>query len=206
MIVGITGPSGAGKSLFCSMLASHGFLILDCDKIYHEIISSPGECTDELVREFGGDILDTHGGIDRSALADKVFGSNDALNRLNSITHKYVMRKVSALAGSAERSGIHVAIDAPTLLEAGGDSICGMTVGILAPKPQRASRLAVRDGNFRTPQQLRSRIDASKPDEFYSEHCDRIFRNDKGYDKLEAFALQIAAEADAHEKRKEDKP
>lgn len=206
MIVGITGPSGAGKSLFCSILASRGFLVLDCDKIYHEIISSPGECTDELVHEFGVDILDINGGIDRSALADKVFGSRDALNKLNSITHKYVMRKVSALASSAEKLGIHVAIDAPTLLEAGGDQICGMTVGILAPKPQRASRLAARDGDHRTPQQLRSRIDASKPDEFYSERCDRIFRNDKGYDKLEAFALQIAAEADAHKKRKEDNP
>ena len=75
MIIGITGPSGSGKSLFCSMLAERGFTVLDCDKIYHDMISAPGECTAALAREFGNEILNAQGGIDRSALADRVFNS-----------------------------------------------------------------------------------------------------------------------------------
>ena len=50
MIIGITGPSGSGKSLFCSMLAERGFTVLDCDKIYHDMISAPGECTAAIAR------------------------------------------------------------------------------------------------------------------------------------------------------------
>lgn len=193
MIIGITGPSGSGKSLFCSMLAERGFTVLDCDKIYHDMISAHGECTAALAREFGNEILNAQGGIDRSALADRVFNSADALERLNSITRKHVVRRIEELAHSAEAAGDHVAVDAPTLFEAGADSICGMTVGILAPRRTRASRLAARDGNIRTEKQLRARLDASKPDSFYTDRCDITFRNDKGNDALEAFAEQISS-------------
>ncbi|MDD6261206.1 MAG: dephospho-CoA kinase, partial [Clostridiales bacterium] len=102
-------------------------------------------------------------------------------------------RRIEELAHSAEAAGDHVAVDAPTLFEAGADSICGMTVGILAPRRTRASRLAARDGNIRTEKQLRARLDASKPDSFYTDRCDITFRNDKGNDALEAFAEQISS-------------
>lgn len=93
MIIGVTGPSGAGKSLFCSMLAERGFRVLDCDKIYHDIISSPCECTSALEARFGHGIINENGGVDRSALADIVFKDDEALTDLNSITLGYVKKR-----------------------------------------------------------------------------------------------------------------
>lgn len=197
MTIGVTGPSGAGKSLFCSMLAARGFCVLDCDMIYHEMIAAPGECTSELAMRFGEGILDTAGGIDRSALADAVFKDKAALGDLNRITHKYVADEVMARSAVAANAGIHVAIDAPLLFEAGLDGMCDLTVGILAPRGSRAARLIERDGASRTPEQLQARINASRDDSYYTERCSVTMMNNGDIDALGEFADRIAAYAEA---------
>lgn len=150
MIIGVTGPSGAGKSLFCSMLAERGFRVLDCDKIYHDIISSPCECTSALEARFGHGIINENGGVDRSALADIVFKDDEALTDLNSITLGYVKKEVKRMAYDAVSVGTPVVIDAPTLFEAGCEELCDITVGLLAPREKRAARLSSRDGGVRS--------------------------------------------------------
>ena len=187
MIIGVTGPSGAGKSLFCSMLAERGFRVLDCDKIYHDIISSPCECTSALEARFGHGIINENGGVDRSALTD-----------LNSITLGYVKKEVKRMAYDAVSVGTPVVIDAPTLFEAGCEELCDITVGLLAPREKRAARLSSRDGGVRSEKQIASRIDASKSDNFYISRCDTVWRNDGNTDALAAFADRLAQEASSH--------
>lgn len=194
MIIGVTGPSGAGKSVLCSMLAERGFRIFDCDGIYHDIISGPGDCTAELARRFGTGIIDNEtGGIDRSALADTVFGNDRALADLNSITHKYVLQAVRGLVGQAEEEGVFCVIDAPLLFESKCDLICDITVGVLASRRNRMLRLIERDGKRRTPTQILARIDAAKPEQFYRGQCTYIFRNKGSLEDMATFADKIAA-------------
>lgn len=178
------------------MLAARGLRVFDCDRIYHEMISHPGECTSELAAHFGPTIVDgTTGGIDRSALADTVFGDADALSALNSITHKYVTEAINDLCRRATEDGCHSVIDAPLLFEAGCDSICDMTVAILASRRDRLARLIGRDGRTRTTTQLLSRLNSSQRDTFYTARCTYTFRNNGSTEDLEAFADKIAAEA-----------
>lgn len=198
MIIGVTGPSGAGKSLFCSMLAERGFRVLDCDKIYHDIISSPCECTSALEARFGHGIINENGGVDRSTLADIVFKDNEALTDLNSITLGYVKKEVKRMAYDAVSAGTPVVIDAPTLFEAGCEKLCDITVGLLAPREKRAVRLESRDGAVRSKNQIASRIDASKPDDFYISRCDIVWRNDSDTDALAAFADRLTHDASSH--------
>jgi len=198
MIIGVTGPSGAGKSLFCSMLAERGFRVLDCDKIYHDIISSPCECTSALEARFGHGIINENGGVDRSALADIVFKDDEALTDLNSITLGYVKKEVKRMAYDAVSVGTPVVIDAPTLFEAGCEELCDITVGLLAPREKRAARLSSRDGGVRSEKQIASRIDASKSDNFYISRCDTVWHNDGNTDALAAFADRLAQEASSH--------
>ena len=67
-VIGVTGPSGAGKSLFCSYLEELGCLHLDCDKIYHDLVDSPSECTRALEAEVGASVIKPDGSLDRIAL------------------------------------------------------------------------------------------------------------------------------------------
>ena len=89
-ILGLTGPSGAGKGVVAKRLSVvHGFAWIDTDAVYHELISAPSACLDELVEAFGKDILTPDGALHRPALAAIVFDpeNKDKLELLNAITH-----------------------------------------------------------------------------------------------------------------------
>ena len=98
-VIGITGPSGAGKGVVSEYLISQNVNVIDADVVYHEVISPPSDCLDELVRHFGQHILDRSGALDRAELAKLVFGEDnrERLEILNKITHKYVVERIRAL-------------------------------------------------------------------------------------------------------------
>jgi phosphopantetheine adenylyltransferase/dephospho-CoA kinase len=63
-----------------------GAAIIDCDKLGHRAYVKGTTCYDELIREFGTDIVRAEDGeIDRRALGSKVFGSPEKLARLNAL-------------------------------------------------------------------------------------------------------------------------
>lgn len=188
IIIGITGPSGAGKGAVSAILAEKfGFKVIDADRVYHSIISSPSECVKELASSFGEDVLNEIGGIDRRALSKKVFGdeNKDKLLLLNKITHKYVIYEIEKLLVEHRNSGIEVCIiDAPLLIEAGVDKMCDHTVAVIADKELRAKRIADRDGIDENAALLR--INSQKPDSFYTDACSFILSNNHCKRELES--------------------
>jgi dephospho-CoA kinase len=178
-IIGVTGPSGAGKGAVSEyMKTAHGFKVIDADKVYHSIISAPSDCVKELANNFGGDILNENGGVDRKALSKLVFGKDnkERLLLLNKITHKYVISEINRLIGEYSASDAAVCvIDAPLLIEAGIDEMCDYVIAVTAPKELRAERIAARDGIDYESALLR--INSQKPDSFYEEKCDFPIQN-----------------------------
>jgi dephospho-CoA kinase len=81
----VTGPAGGGKSTFCRLLARRGAVILDGDRLGHEVLDSAPVRT-AVVAEFGPDVL-TGEVLDRQALSRVVFAEPAALRALNRITH-----------------------------------------------------------------------------------------------------------------------
>jgi len=195
-VIGVTGPSGSGKSKFCASLSQRGYLWLDCDRIYHELISAGTPLTRELSgpEAFGPSILAPDGSIDRRTLASAVFapGAEDRLILLNKITHRYVKLEINRRMRAAAGSGFAgCVIDAPLLFEAGMKKKCDLTVAVLAPLGTRLSRLKERD---RLPEdRLLERLAASKDDGWYVRRADEVIINDGSAEKLEAAADEIAA-------------
>lgn len=196
MTIGVTGPSGAGKSLFCSILQSRGWLWLDCDEIYHSLTDTPSACTEELSRRgnFGKGILRPDGSLDRRALAAKVFapGAEKRLERLNKITHKYVLDVVRARRDAALKDDIPgVVIDAPLLFQAQFDRECDATVALLAPYGDRLQRLMRRDGL--SEDAIRARLAAAPDDAYYTARATFTVINNGDRAALEAEADRITA-------------
>lgn len=193
-VIGVTGPSGAGKSVFCGFLCEEGFLVLDCDKIYHNMVAAPSPCTEELAAFFGSGIITSSGSLDRSALAEIVFApdAGDKLEKLNSITHKYVREEIRRRTAEGLACGDYagVVIDAPLLLQAGFDEDCLMTVAVLAPADTRLSRLKERDDIGEDA--LRARLDAAPPDEYYVSRCDMTVINTGDMQALRREAAAVA--------------
>lgn len=173
VIIGITGPSGSGKGEVSKYMLHSGFSVIDADAVYHDLITPPSKCLDELTRTFGRNILTAGGLLNRETLSGIVFqkGNEDKLEALNEITHRHVSDKIKKIICSMKAMGAPVCIiDAPLLIEAGLSSLCDIKISVLADKEIRTSRIMKRD-NISSERAL-MRINSQKPDEFYIENSD----------------------------------
>lgn len=175
-ILGITGPTGAGKSLCSNYLRQNGIAVIDADGVYHELTSAPSACTAALRDAFGSSILCGDGSLNRSALAQIVFGDAQKLALLNETVLGIVLDDIRARIRRLKADGHNcVAVDAPTLIESGFHRECDTVISVLCPKELRTRRITERDGI--SEERARARVNAQPDDAFYRAHSDLIFEN-----------------------------
>lgn len=91
-IIGITGKSGCGKSTFASLLSQKlNCQHIDIDKIGHQAILQP-EIITALCDEFGNQILNDDGSINRKKLGAIVFINKDKMKILEDLTYGYMQK------------------------------------------------------------------------------------------------------------------
>ena len=183
MIIGITGGTGCGKTTLLTLIAEHGGLILDCDAIYHELLTSDKEMLAAIDARFPGVI--ENGVLNRKKLGSIVFADENALLELNRITHTAVKEEVlRRLEIAPQLAGI----DAIGLFEGGLSELCDVTVAVTAPEEARVRRLMARD--HISEEYARIRIRAQHDESWFQERCDYILTNDSSID---AFATKCLA-------------
>ncbi len=194
-VIGITGPSGAGKGEAAKILEfKYGFYIIDADKIYHSLVSSPSACLDEIKLNFGSSVIDNSGALDRKALGKLVFGeaNRDNLLLLNKITHKYVIAEVEKEIKTNRHKNINCIIDAPLLIEAKLNKLCDFTISIISDIDLRISRISKRDDiNY---EDAKNRIASQKNDDYYKENTDYLICNNNNISFLETSLKKILSE------------
>ena len=87
----ITGSIASGKSTVVNLLKERGFSVIDADVIAHEQLEI---CKGEIVREFGEQILDEAGRIDRKKLGAIVFNEPKKLKNLEQILHPKIKAEI----------------------------------------------------------------------------------------------------------------
>ena len=170
MIIGITGGTGCGKTTALQAIEQLGGLVIDCDKVYHDLLKTDTAMLAAIDNRFPGTAKE--GLLDRKALAAIVFTDEQALLELNAITHSAVKNKVLEILEA--NSGL-AAIDAIGLFEGGLDKLCDMTVAVTAPEEVRVQRLVERDHITR--QQAMMRINGQKSQKYFAEKCDYVLEN-----------------------------
>ena len=192
IVIGLTGPSGSGKGYCDGIFASLGIPYIDTDEVYHGLLVPHSPCTEELALTFGKEILTEDGAIDRKKLAKTVFSdpSGELLNRLNTITHKYVIEKTDCILDAFRKENrVAAVIDAPLLIEANMHKICDFCISILADKEGRLARIMARDGLDEAA--ARMRLDSQKEDAFYSSATKYTVLNNGDASSLEAELIRI---------------
>lgn len=188
-IIGITGPTGAGKTTALQAIEQLGGSVIDCDAVYHELLESDKALQDKLENTFGS-LRDEHSKIDRKKLGAIVFGDPAKLEQLNAIAQRATVDRVQSLVAELEQQGRALAaIDAISLLESGLRELCDATVAVLAPPEVRVARIMAREGISR--EYAWARVNAQKPEEFFSANCDHVLMNDCA--APEEFAYQARA-------------
>ena len=177
-IIGLTGPTGAGKSSLNEIFKSHGYCVIDCDTVARQAVETGSEGLKSLVAAFGDGILNSDNSLNRKALAKIAFSSKDKTELLN----KTILPHISELIFDMIKDKEKVVLDAPTLFESGLNSICDITVSVLAEKSSRINRIMARDNIGKADAVLRA--DAGKTDDFYIKNSDFVFYNNGSFDEL----------------------
>src|SRR6185436_4580908 len=87
LLVGLTGSIATGKSTVSEMFRRLGCEVIDADLLAREVVA-PGEpALAEIAEEFGRDVLQPDGALDRKKLGAIVFGDAARRKRLEQITH-----------------------------------------------------------------------------------------------------------------------
>ena len=120
--VGLTGSIGVGKSFVAGVLAELGCHLLDADVTAREVVAPTSVALEKVVAEFGADVLQSNGALDRTKLGNLVFSDPGRRATLNSILHPYIIARQDELMREWEAvspNGIAV-VDAALMIESGG--------------------------------------------------------------------------------------
>lgn len=88
--VGLTGGLASGKSFVGDTLASLGCALLKADEVGHRLLEPDGAAYPLVLAAFGDSILEPDGTVERTRLAELVFGHPQRLQTLNAIIHPLV--------------------------------------------------------------------------------------------------------------------
>ena len=171
MILGITGGTGCGKTTLLTCIQDRGGLVLDCDAVYHRLLTEDKDLLEAIAARFPGTVEE--GTLDRKKLGSLVFSDEKALMDLNAITHKAVKAEVVRVLETEKPS--LAAIDAIALFEGNLAQLCDYTVAVTAPMEDRVKRLMLRDGISES--YARSRISAQHEEGWFRERVNFALEN-----------------------------
>jgi dephospho-CoA kinase len=161
--VGLTGGIASGKSAVGEMLVALGAHLVQADRIAHQLMR-PGEAVyNEVVRHFGGAILNRDGSVNRAKLAELAFGQPQSprqdklpgilssqvpsrVEELNRIVHPAVLRSQEEWmeAVGREDSRAVAIVEAALIIEAGAAKRFNRLIVVTCTDEQRIARFAAR--------------------------------------------------------------
>lgn len=191
----ITGSIASGKSTVVNLLKERGFSVIDADLIAHEQLEI---CKREIIREFGEQILDEAGKIDRKKLGAIVFREPKKLKNLEQILHPKIKAEIFFKASQLESLGQVYFVDIPLFFEKKERYAEFKNVAVIyAPKELLLSRLMSRNGlNL---EEAKARVELQMDIEQKREMANFLIDNSSDREnlelELEKFLKQIGATA-----------
>jgi len=183
-IIGVTGGIGTGKSEVGKILAESGGKVIDSDKIYYEVIKPGKPAYEELITAFGGHMAAENGEIDRKKLADIVFKDKEMLLKLNSVTHKHVLKRISELTEELKkRDDVRfIVLEVPVPVKQGFIDRVDTVWNVRSDRANRIDRVMSRSGYDR--KKVSGIIDSQMTDEEYDSIADVTIDNNGSLEDL----------------------
>lgn len=174
--LGLTGGIGSGKSAASQWFEQHGIVVVDADVVAREIVEVGQPALLQIQQTFGDWVLQKDGTLNRRALREHIFQSNDARRILESITHPAIRQSIIQQLQDAQSP--YVILVSPLLFETNQHELTDHTLLIDASIELQIQRAAQRDGQ--NIEQIHRIIAAQMPREQKQQLADDIVLND-GY-------------------------
>jgi dephospho-CoA kinase len=175
MLIALTGGIGSGKSTVAAEWVSLGATEVDADVLAREVVEPGSEGLAQVAKEFGSEVINPDGTLNRAALAGKAFASEEARKKLERILHPLIQglaaEKISQISGV-------VVYTIPLLAETKSALKFDKVVTISCPEDVRVKRLIARglsedDARRRIAAQASDAEREQKADIVISSDCDK---------------------------------
>jgi dephospho-CoA kinase len=198
LLVGLTGGLGAGKSAVARMLGERGAVVIDADELSRRALEPGTRAYQQVCDLFGDEVVEPSGVLDRSAIAERVFGDESLRRALESITHPEVFRLLADEVETLRGTDSIVVFDAPLLIESGFHRACDVVVVVTAPEAAQLAR--VRGSRGMTEEDARARLRAQIDPADREAAADVVIPNDGTLEELERRVDELWADL----RRRED--
>ena len=189
--VGLTGGIGSGKSEVSKFFHKWGAFILDADKEAKKIIDKNEKAQQEIIKEFGSDVINIDNKIDKQKLARVAFQDEFHQLNLNSIIHPYVFKKIDETFDKIKLDNKHkiFVVDAALIYESGADTHMDYVIVVTSLLRYRTERVMSRKNITRDDFMKRVALQWSDGDK---EHlADFIIQNNSDLKNLEKESKNI---------------
>ena len=182
--VWLTGGIGSGKSTASNFFELFGSFVINADEEAKKILFSNETVQHELISEFGTDIIDVSGEINKAKLARVAFQDEDHQQRLNSVIHPYIYNSIDNHFNDVLKDGkfdIFI-VDGALIFESGYDVHMDYIVVVTALLKNRMERALARQTLSR--EEILKRIELQWPEEEKVNLADFVIHNDGSEEDL----------------------
>jgi dephospho-CoA kinase len=191
--VGLTGGLGAGKSEALQALGELGAATLSTDAVVHDLLGSD-ELRGIVVARLGDDVA-PDGRLDRSLIAERVFGDEEARSWLEGELWPRVGQRVAEWkqeVGSLDPTPRAAIVEVPLLFESGMEAVFDATIAVVADEDVRVERAGARGHAS-----LAERAGRQLSQEEKAQRADYEVRNDGTLDELRETLSRVLARLEA---------
>jgi dephospho-CoA kinase len=182
--IGLTGGIGSGKSSVSNILKSWNAHIFDADLVAKKILNHNESAQNEVITEFGTDVIGSKGIIDKKKLSRIVFHDEDHQIKLNAIIHPYVFSEIDEEFDTIlkkDKNELFV-VDAALIYESGADTHMDYVVVVTSHLGLKIERVLAK-GEL-TREEFLKRADLQWPDEEKIQLADFVIQNNGSHEDL----------------------
>jgi len=188
--VGLTGNIAAGKSTVAEAWRSLGATVVDADELSRRAVDPGTPAFSAIAAEWGEQVVEPSGGLDRAALRRIVFADPAARERLEQIVHPAVAGLREEIYREAQARGERIVVaDIPLLFEVGLVDEFDVVVLVDAPVETRLARL-IGDRGL-DPDEAQRMIAAQMPSELKRARADYVIENADTRAEVERRAREV---------------
>ena len=143
LVIGLTGGIGSGKSTVAKMFVSLGAPVIDMDQIARQVVEPGQPALKQIIHEFGANLLDTDGRLNRRKLRELIFDSVENRRRLEAILHPLIRQETQRQISKLDAAYCIVVI--PLLLEANQRLLVDRILVVDLPEALQITRTMQRD-------------------------------------------------------------
>ena len=141
----VTGLIGSGKSAVCALLRERGIPVYDSDARTKRLYSRSIGLVENLEKALGRPLRDIEGKLDRRALAQVIFSSDDARAVVEGIVYPLVLKDFKRWR-ARQKGAPFVVLESAVILEKPlFDGLAQAAVLVTAPEDVRLQRVMRRD-------------------------------------------------------------